>query len=261
MPTWATSAKTRSAPPGWVWSSRAWRSTTWARAPWSCITPTRGTIRSSQMVPHFAYWPVLILATLAAVIASQAVITGAFSMTQQAVQLGLLPRIDIKRTSETQAGQIFVPAVNGLMMIGVLLLLVVFQSSHRLASAYGVAVTGTMFVSTLLAYVVVRQLWKWGWPRVIALLAPITVIDTVFLSSNLPKIPDGAWLPLAFGAGHGDRHVDLGPGRAPSSTSKSQARSVPLTDLIAMLAHPAAVARARHGDLSSPPTRTSRRWP
>ena len=109
------------------------------------------------MIPHFAYWPVLILATMAAIIASQAVISGAFSMTRQVVQLGLLPRLDIKRTSETQSGQIFVPATNTLMMIGVLILLVVFQTSHNLASAYGVAVTGTMFISTLLAYVVARQ--------------------------------------------------------------------------------------------------------
>jgi KUP system potassium uptake protein len=116
-----------------------------------------------DMVPHFAYWPVLILATVAAVVASQAVITGAFSMTRQAVQLGLLPRIEIRRTSATQAGQIFVPAVNGLMIVGVLLLLVVFQSSHRLASAYGVAVTGTMALSTVVLYVVARRLWKWRW--------------------------------------------------------------------------------------------------
>ncbi len=188
-----------------------------------------------EMVPHFAYWPVLVLATTAAVIASQAVITGAFSLTQQAVQLGLLPRLDIKRTSETQSGQIFAPAVNGLMMLGVLVLLVVFQSSHRLASAYGVAVTGTMFISTLLAYVVARHLWKWRTWRIAALLVPISIIDTVFLSSNLLKIPDGAWLPLAFGAGlvvvmwtwaRGVRIL----------TDKTRGDSLPLGDLIAMLA-------------------------
>src|SRR6201999_749730 len=110
-----------------------------------------------DMIPKVAYWPVLLLATCATVIASQAVITGAFSMTQQAVQLGLFPRIDIKRTSETQAGQIFVPAVNNFLMVGVLVLLASFQDSHRLASAYGIAVTGSMFVESLLAYVVVRK--------------------------------------------------------------------------------------------------------
>jgi KUP system potassium uptake protein len=153
------------------------------------------------MIPHFAYWPVLILATMAAIIASQAVISGAFSMTRQVVQLGLLPRLDIKRTSETQSGQIFVPATNTLMMVGVLILLVVFQSSHNLASAYGVAVTGTMFISTLLAYVVARNMWKWSLPRIIVLLGPISVMDTAFLASNLFKIPEGAWVALAFGAG------------------------------------------------------------
>jgi KUP system potassium uptake protein len=154
-----------------------------------------------HMVPHFAYWPVLFLATVAAVIASQAVISGAFSMTRQAVQLGLVPRIDIKRTSETQSGQIFVPAVNGMMILGVLLLLGVFQSSHRLASAYGAAVTGTMFISTLLAWVVVRHLWGWGRLRAAALLAPIAFVDAVFLSSNLLKLAEGAWVPLIFGVG------------------------------------------------------------
>jgi KUP system potassium uptake protein len=154
-----------------------------------------------HMVPHVAYWPVLFLATAAAVIASQAVISGAFSMTRQAVQLGLVPRIDIKRTSETQSGQIYVPAVNGMMIVGVLLLLGVFQSSHRLASAYGAAVTGTMFISTLLAWVVARHLWRWGRLRAAALLVPIALGDGVFLASNLLKLAEGAWVPLTFGAG------------------------------------------------------------
>ncbi|MDQ2860231.1 MAG: potassium transporter Kup [Pseudomonadota bacterium] len=188
-----------------------------------------------SMVPPFAYWPVLILATAAAVIASQAVITGAFSMTRQAVQVGLLPRIDIKRTSETQAGQIFVPTVNAMMMAGVLLLLVVFQSSHRLASAYGIAVTGTMFMSTVLAYVVARHLWKWRLPLIALVLGPISIVDLAFLASNLFKIPEGGWIPLAFGAGlvvimwtwsRGLRIL----------IDKTRLESVPLADLIATLA-------------------------
>ncbi|MEO6339966.1 MAG: potassium transporter Kup [Caulobacteraceae bacterium] len=153
-----------------------------------------------EMAPGFAYWPILIMATAATVIASQAVITGAFSMTQQAVQLGLFPRMDIKRTSETQAGQIFVPSVNRFLMIGVLVLLVVFESSHRLASAYGIAVTGAMFVDTLLAYVVIRHVWKWNLIQTASLLLPLAALDLVFISSNLLKIPDGAWLPLVFAA-------------------------------------------------------------
>jgi len=186
------------------------------------------------MAPHVVYWPILALATAAAVIASQAVISGAFSMTQQAVQLGLLPRLDIKRTSETQTGQIFVPAVSGLMMTGGLVLLGVFQTSHRLASAYGVAVTGTMFINTLLAYVVARHLWKWQVWRVAAVLVPISIIDTVFLASNLLKLADGAWLPLAFGAAlvvvmwTWSRGVRI-------LTAKTIADSVPLDDLVASL--------------------------
>jgi KUP system potassium uptake protein len=152
-----------------------------------------------DMTPHEAYWPVLTLATVAAVIASQAVITGAFSMTRQAVQVGLLPRIEIRRTSLTQSGQIYVPAVSGLMAVGVLILLVIFQSSHRLAAAYGAAVTGTMFLSTAVLFVVARRLWRWRWIQIIALLVPIAFIDTVFMASNLTKIADGAWLPLLFG--------------------------------------------------------------
>jgi KUP system potassium uptake protein len=152
-----------------------------------------------RMVPAAVYWPVLVMATAAAVIASQAVITGAFSMTQQAVQLGLVPRIEIKRTSEVQAGQIYVPAVNRALMIGVLILLLMFQSSTRLASAYGIAVTGSMFVDSLLAYVVLRKAFKWSMPRTLALVIPLGCLDVVFISSNLLKIPDGAWLPLVFG--------------------------------------------------------------
>ena len=153
-----------------------------------------------HMVPAVAYWPILVLATMATVIASQAVITGAFSMTQQAVQLGLLPRLDIRRTSETQQGQIFVPSVNTLLMIGVLVLLFVFETSARLASAYGIAVTGAMFVDTLLAAVVIPRLWKWNLWQTAALVVPLALVDLTFISSNLLKIPDGAWLPLVLGA-------------------------------------------------------------
>jgi KUP system potassium uptake protein len=153
-----------------------------------------------RMVPDAVYWPVLLLATSAAVIASQAVISGAFSVTQQAVQLGLLPRIEIKRTSETQAGQIFVPSINNLLMFGVLMLLLMFGSSAKLASAYGIAVTGSMFVDTLLAYVVLRRLFHWSVPRTLCLVMPLGFLDLVFITSNLVKIPQGAWLPLVLGA-------------------------------------------------------------
>jgi KUP system potassium uptake protein len=149
-----------------------------------------------EMVPEPVYWPVLLMGAAATVIASQAVITGAFSITQQAVQLGLLPRMEIKRTSETQSGQIFVPQINNFLLVGVLVLLFMFQTSSRLASAYGIAVTGAMFVDTLLAVIVVRRFFKWNWFATIALLLPLGLLDVVFISSNLLKIPDGAWLPL-----------------------------------------------------------------
>ena len=152
-----------------------------------------------EMIPEVIYWPVLLLATAATVIASQAVITGAFSMTQQAVQLGLLPRIDIRRTSETQAGQIYVPQVNTILMVGVLVLLFTFRNSSNLAAAYGIAVTGSMFVDTLLFFVIIKHMWKR--PTWQAWLAAIGfgALDITFISSNLLKIPQGAWLPLVLG--------------------------------------------------------------
>jgi KUP system potassium uptake protein len=187
-----------------------------------------------SMVPQAIYWPMLALATAATVIASQAVITGAFSVTQQAVQLGLLPRIAITNTSETQAGQIYVPAVNSLLMVGVLTLLVVFQSSHNLTAAYGVAVTGTMLVNTLMSYSVITKKWRWPMWAVLGVLIPFGFIDTVFLTSNLLKIPDGAWMPLVLGAGlvllmwtwvRGSQIL----------SEKTRKDSLPLADLIEML--------------------------
>jgi len=187
-----------------------------------------------SMVPQVIYWPMLALATAATVIASQAVITGAFSVTQQAVQLGLLPRIDIRNTSETQAGQIFVPAVNTFLMIGVLVLLVMFQSSHNLTAAYGVAVTGVMLINTLMAWFVITHKWKWPLWAVLGTLIPFGFIDTVFLTSNLLKIPDGAWMPLVLGAAlvllmwtwvRGTQIL----------TAKTRKDSLPLNDLIEML--------------------------
>jgi KUP system potassium uptake protein len=152
-----------------------------------------------RMIPDLIYWPVWLLAILATVIASQAVITGAFSMTQQAVQLGLFPRIDIRRTSETQAGQIYVPQVNLFLMVGVLVLLVMFRTSSNLAAAYGIAVTGAMFVDTLLFFYIVRYMWKRPVWQAAAASAAFGFVDVVFISSNLLKIPQGAWLPLVLG--------------------------------------------------------------
>ncbi len=142
-----------------------------------------------QMIPEFAYWPVLALATAATVIASQAVITGAFSVTQQAVQLGLLPRTDIRRTSETLAGQIYVPQVNMLLLAGGLALLAMFQNSSSLAAAYGIAVTGSMFIDTLLFFVIIGALWKRPWWQAALAAGVFAVIDITFISSNQLKLP------------------------------------------------------------------------
>ncbi|HEX5378755.1 MAG TPA: potassium transporter Kup [Phenylobacterium sp.] len=152
-----------------------------------------------RMIPEIVYWPVLALTTAATVIASQAVITGAFSVTQQAVQLGLLPRIQVKRTSETMAGQIYVPAVNGLLLAGVLFLLFSFRTSSAMASAYGIAVTATMVVTVLLMIVIERRLWRW--PLAVSLMVslPFLVIDLVFLGANMLKVVEGGWMPLLLG--------------------------------------------------------------
>ena len=187
-----------------------------------------------RMIPEVVYWPVLLLATLAACIASQAVITGAFSLTQQAVQLGLLPRIDIRRTSETQAGQIYVPAVNMLLLVGVLALLAMFRNSHNLTAAYGIAVTGAMLVDTLLAFIILRYFWKRPmWQSLLPVLF-FGFIDIVFFGANLLKIPQGAWLPLALGA---VLVLLMWTWRRGTGilTDKTRRDAIPLADLMEML--------------------------
>ncbi len=151
-----------------------------------------------RLYPDWALIPVVGLATAATVIASQAVITGAFSLTRQAVQLGLLPRIEIRFTSETHSGQIYIPRINSLLLIGVLILVFLFRSSSSLASAYGIAVTTTMVVDAALAFIVIWRLWKWSPWAAGALVAPFLLIDVTFLASNLLKLIDGAWAPLVF---------------------------------------------------------------
>jgi KUP system potassium uptake protein len=148
------------------------------------------------LVPSWAAIPMVVLATAATVIASQAVISGAFSVTRQAVQLGLLPPLRIKQTSEREEGQVYLPAVNWLLFAGVLLLMVAFRSSSKLATAYGIAVTGALLVDTLLLLVVARLLWKWAtWKLVLAGVA-FGGIELTFLGGNLTKVVHGGWLPL-----------------------------------------------------------------
>jgi KUP system potassium uptake protein len=152
------------------------------------------------LYPDWARLPMVLLATVATVIASQAVITGAYSLTQQAIQLGLLPRLEIRHTSQALFGQIYMPSVNWLLLLGVLLLVALFRSSSALASAYGVAVTGTMVVTTLMAIVVVSRVWRWPLLVSLAMVIPFLLIDLTFLGANLLKVLDGGWVPLAFGA-------------------------------------------------------------
>ncbi len=152
------------------------------------------------LYPEWAILPMVGLATAATVIASQAVITGAYSITSQAVQLGLLPRLEIRHTSEAQFGQIYMPRVNALLLLGVALLVVLFASSSALASAYGIAVTGTMVVTSMLAFVVIWKVWRWSPFAAAILIAPFLFIDLTFLSANLLKVFEGGWVPLALGA-------------------------------------------------------------
>ncbi len=149
------------------------------------------------MFPEWGRWPALLLTAAATVTASQAVITGAYSLTRQAVQLGLLPRFSILHTSEEMAGQIYLPRVNWLLLGAVLLLVVAFRSSSGLASAYGVAVTGTMITTSLMAFFVLYRRWQWPLWRVAALLVPFLTIELAFCSANTVKIVQGAWVPIA----------------------------------------------------------------
>jgi KUP system potassium uptake protein len=153
-----------------------------------------------RLLPDAVLLPMIALATAATVIASQAVITGAYSLVQQAIQLGLLPRVAILHTSASHVGQIYIPRVTISLLIGVLLLVGLFRTSSALASAYGIAVATTMVVDGLLAFIVIWKLWKWRLWQAVALILPFVVVDVTFFSANLLKLFEGAWAPLLFGA-------------------------------------------------------------
>ena len=153
-----------------------------------------------QMIPTLLRAPMVLLATAATVIASQAVITGAYSLTNQAMQLGFLPRMVVRRTSETHSGQIYLPQINMMLAVGVVLLIGVFKSSDALGQAYGFAVTGTMAVTTTLAFIVVTRSWRWPLIGAIALIGPMLALDLVFLGANSLKLASGAGLPLVLGS-------------------------------------------------------------
>jgi KUP system potassium uptake protein len=186
------------------------------------------------MFPDWALIPMVSLATVATVIASQAVITGAYSLTRQAIQLGLLPRFEIRHTSESHSGQIYIPRINLLLLVAVMLLVLLFRSSSALASAYGISVTGTMVVTAMMGFVVIWKVWKWSPIAAGALIAPFLFLDLTFLSANLLKVVEGGWVPLALGAvvmllmytwRRGSRLL----------FEKSRKLEFPLADLVAML--------------------------
>lgn len=152
-----------------------------------------------DMAPDWGVAPLAVLATMATVIASQALISGAFSLTVQAVRLDYLPRLAIHHTSSDQEGQVYVPLVNWLLMLGCVALVIAFRTSSALASAYGIAVTTTMLITTLIFYRVVRDKWEWSAARALATLLPFLAVDVAFLAANIPKIPSGGWFPLLVG--------------------------------------------------------------
>jgi KUP system potassium uptake protein len=186
------------------------------------------------LFPDWALLPMVGLATVATVIASQAVITGAYSLTRQAIQLGLLPRFEIRHTSEAHSGQIYIPRINVLLLICVMLLVLLFRSSSALASAYGISVTGTMVVTAMMGFVVIWRVWRWSPIAAAALIAPFLFLDLTFLAANLLKVFEGGWVPLALGAvvmllmytwRRGSRLL----------FEKSRKLEFPLADLVAML--------------------------
>ena len=153
-----------------------------------------------NLAPSWALYPLIVLATCAAVIASQALISGAFSLTMQAIQLGLIPRLKITHTSDKEIGQIYLPAINWALMIGCIVVVIGFRTSSNLAAAYGIAVTSTMVITTILLYVVARERWNWGFKRAALMCGAFLIIDLGFFGANVIKILDGGWFPLTLAA-------------------------------------------------------------
>jgi len=151
------------------------------------------------LVPEWALYPMIFLATMAAVIASQAVISGVFSLARQAIQLGYLPRLTVKHTSDSEQGQIYVPLLNWVLLASIIVLILIFQTSSRLANAYGLAVTLTMLCDTLLIAAFIRYSWKWKMPKLMLLIIPFLILDLVLVSATSLKVFSGGWVPLLIG--------------------------------------------------------------
>lgn len=186
------------------------------------------------MFPGWALIPMVVLATAATVIASQAVITGAYSLTRQAIQLGLMPRFEIRHTSEVHSGQIYIPKINLMLFLAVILLVFLFRSSSALAAAYGISVTGTMVVTAMMGFVVIWKVWNWSPIAAAALIAPFIFLDVTFLAANLLKLFEGGWMPLLFG---GVVMLLMYTWRRGSGLlfEKSRKLELPLAELVAML--------------------------
>ena len=152
-----------------------------------------------HLAPTWATIPLAVLSTCATVIASQALISGVFSLTRQAIQLGYIPRLNVVHTSKHEIGQIYIPLINWVLLISTIWLVITFRSSSNLAAAYGLAVTGTMVITTILAYFVARRNWGWSRPLALSVTGILLVVDTAFLSANIVKIPQGGWFPLVVG--------------------------------------------------------------
>ena len=196
MPTWATSAARRFASRGSRWSCRRSSSTISGKARCCSPIPPRS-IRSSKWRRRWALWPLIVIATAAAIIASQALISGSFSLTRQAVQLGLAPRLDVQHTSAREMGQVYVPRVNWALMVATVAIVIGFGSSSAMAAAYGIAVTLTMIITVLLLFIVMTERWRWPMPLAVIVMGVFLTIDLAFFGANALKIMQGGWLPLA----------------------------------------------------------------
>lgn len=188
------------------------------------------------LVPNWALLPMVALATAATVIASQAVISGTYSITQQAIQLGYAPRMEIQHTSRQEIGQIYLPGINWALMVAVAVLVVGFGSSGSLAAAYGIAVTGTMVITTILAFIVVRKLWGWGWVLSSVIAGGFLLVDLVYFSANLVKIGEGGWFPLTLGLGVFTLMVTWKQGRK-LLYKRLSADALPLDTLVENVSH------------------------
>jgi len=186
------------------------------------------------MTPDWALLPMVALSTAATVIASQAVITGAFSLVSQAIQLGLLPRLEIVHTSDSQEGQIYIPRINTILLIGVTVLVLLFKSSGALANAYGIAVAGTMVATTALAFFVVHYMWRWSLPATLLLVGGFVAVDITFFIANLYKVLDGGYVPLLLGATMFTLMWTWSRGSA-LLADKTHRDAIPMVDLIKML--------------------------